>query len=136
MTAVEVMSCGKTAPEVIETLMQVLPRFGLDPYHVKVESTGFIFNRIWAAIKRESLAVVSEGVSTPADIDAIYRNVFGTTFGPFQLMDQVGLDVVLDIEENYATERPGIPQGPRRVLRDYIAQGRLGKKSGRGFYDY
>lgn len=136
MTAVEVMSCGKTAPEVIETLMQVLPRFGLDPYHVKVESTGFIFNRIWAAIKRESLAVVAEGVSTPADIDAIYRNVFGTTFGPFQLMDQVGLDVVLDIEENYATERPGIPQGPRQVLREYIAQGRLGKKSGRGFYDY
>jgi 3-hydroxybutyryl-CoA dehydrogenase len=48
----------------------------------------------------------------------------------------VGLDVVLDIEEHYAEVRRGLPEGPRRLLRKYIDEGRLGVKSGRGFYDY
>ena len=51
-------------------------------------------------------------------------------------MDRVGLDVVLDIEEHYASIRPGIPEGPRRLLRDQIEQGYLGVKSGRGFYEH
>jgi len=52
-------------------------------------------------------------------------------------MDQVGLDVVLDIEEHYAEIREGIPEGPRTLLREYLEHGRLGVKSGQGFYsDY
>src|SRR5215470_19937716 len=62
---VEVMSCGKTTDEVIARLFERLPAYGLVPFHVLKESVGFIYNRIWAAIKRESLAVVAEGVSTP-----------------------------------------------------------------------
>jgi 3-hydroxybutyryl-CoA dehydrogenase len=135
-TVVEIMSCGRTDPAVIRTLMEMAPLVGLEPYLVRRESVGFIFNRIWAAIKRESLAVVAEGVSTPEEIDAIYSRMFGVAAGPFRLMDTVGLDVVLDIEENYADVREGIPQGPRDLLRDYIGRGRLGRKAGRGFYDY
>ena len=53
------------------------------------------------------------------------------------MMDQVGLDVVLDIEDHYAAIRDGIPDGPRTLLQQYIERGRLGVKSGRGFYaDY
>ena len=55
--------------------------------------------------------------------------------GPFRMMDQVGLDVVLDIEEHYCAEHPEYPEGPCRLLRTYIQQGRLGVKSGAGFYD-
>jgi 3-hydroxybutyryl-CoA dehydrogenase len=51
-------------------------------------------------------------------------------------MDRVGLDVVLAIEEHYADVRDGIPEGPRKLLREYTNQGRLGVKTGRGFYDY
>jgi 3-hydroxybutyryl-CoA dehydrogenase len=51
-------------------------------------------------------------------------------------MDRIGLDVVLAIEEHYATVRDGIPQGPRKLLHEYIDQGRLGVKSGSGFYEY
>jgi 3-hydroxybutyryl-CoA dehydrogenase len=51
-------------------------------------------------------------------------------------MDRVGLDVVLAIEEHYAAVRYGIPEGPRKLLREYIDQGRLGVKTERGFYDY
>jgi 3-hydroxybutyryl-CoA dehydrogenase len=63
VNVVEVMSCGKTTDEVIARLFERLPAYGLLPFHVLKESVGFIFKRIWAAIKRESLAVVAEGVS-------------------------------------------------------------------------
>lgn len=135
-TAVEVMSCGQTDPAVIRLLLDVLPSYGLRPFEVRRESTGFIYNRIWAAIKRESLAVVEEGVATPEEVDELFGLNLGTTRGPFARMDAVGLDVVLDIEEHYAAERPGLPEGPRRLLREMIADGQLGEKSGRGFYDH
>jgi 3-hydroxybutyryl-CoA dehydrogenase len=132
---VELMSCGRTDPAIIDALMERLPRYGLSPYYVRRESVGFIFNRVWAAIKREALMVVEEGVSTPDEFDRIWREVFRTQAAPFRLMDQVGLDVALAIEEHYAEIRDGIPQGPRDLLRSYVEEGRLGVKSGRGFYD-
>jgi len=124
--AVEVMSCGQTDPAAIELIMTMLARYGLQPFHVRKESTGFIYNRVWAAIKREALAVVEDGVADPEDVDRLFRSLHGAEIGPFQLMDRVGLDVVLDIEEHYASEREGIPEGPRRLLRRMIADGKLG----------
>jgi 3-hydroxybutyryl-CoA dehydrogenase len=136
VNVVEVMSCGKTTDEVIARLFERLPVYGFVPFHVLKESVGFIYNRIWAAIKRESLAVVAEGVSTPQVVDQLFQSVLGS-LGPFRRMDKVGLDVVLDIEEHYAAIRPGIPAEPRQLLKRYIEQGRLGIKSGKGFYsDY
>jgi 3-hydroxybutyryl-CoA dehydrogenase len=57
---VELMSCGATDQAVIDGLMELLPRYGLSPFEVHAESVGFIFDRIWAAIKRESLMVVAD----------------------------------------------------------------------------
>jgi 3-hydroxybutyryl-CoA dehydrogenase len=134
--AVELMSCGYTDPAVIEALKKTLPAFGgLVPFVVLKESVGFIFNRVWAAIKRECLNVVATGVSTPQDVDAIFRVNSGSPVGPFKEMDLVGLDVVLAIEEHYARLDPSLPAGPRELLRKYIAAGKLGVKSGSGFYD-
>jgi 3-hydroxybutyryl-CoA dehydrogenase len=135
LNAVELMSCGKTDPAVIEALTAMLPAYGLAPFHVRRESDGFIFNRIWASIKRECLMVVEEGVSTPEDVDEMWRIFTRPGIPPFRLMDRVGLDVVLAIEEHYAAVRTGVPEGPRTLLRQYIDEGRLGEKSGRGFYD-
>ncbi|HME79186.1 MAG TPA: 3-hydroxyacyl-CoA dehydrogenase NAD-binding domain-containing protein [Mycobacterium sp.] len=132
--AVDIMSCGQTDRDVIYFVKATLPQFGLYPFEARKESTGFIFNRVWAAVKRESLEVVAEGVSTPQDVDQMFQLNTGSA-GPFRMMDQVGLDVVLDIEEHYCTEHPEYPEGPRRLLRTYIQQGRLGVKSGAGFYD-
>ena len=132
--AVDVMSCGQTDRNVIDFVEATLPQFGLYPFEARKESTGFIFNRIWAAVKRESLEVVAEGVSTPQHVDQMFQLNTGSS-GPFRMMDQVGLDVVLDIEEHYCAEHPEYPEGPRRLLRTYIQQGRLGVKSGIGFYD-
>ena len=98
ITPVELMSCGQTDPVVIQLLVDVLPGYGLTPYVVQRESMGFIFNRIWAAIKRETLAVAAEGVASAEVVDAIYNQATGSQPGPFRLMDALGLDVVLSIE--------------------------------------
>ncbi|GII97880.1 3-hydroxybutyryl-CoA dehydrogenase [Sediminihabitans luteus] len=134
--AVDLMSDGETAPEVMELLKQELPAYGVFPFEARRESTGFIFNRFWAAMKREALAIIEEGVSTPEEFDQMFSINLGVPFGVFRLMDQVGLDVVLDIENHYADENPHLPEGPRRLLHEYVDAGNLGVKSGSGFYDY
>ncbi|MFJ8543299.1 3-hydroxyacyl-CoA dehydrogenase family protein [Streptomyces sp. NPDC093586] len=134
--AVDLMSSGHTDRAVMDLLLEVLPRYGVFPFEARRESTGFIFNRIWAAIKRESLAVVAEGVSTPEDVDSMWEINTGLKGGPFRAMDQVGLDVVLDIEKHYAAENPNLPTGPRELLKRYVDAGHLGVKTGRGFYTY
>ena len=135
LNAVELMSCGATDEGIFDALMAKFPQYGLVPFRVLKESDGFIFNRVWAAVKRECLMVLDEGVATPEDVDEMWRIFTSAGVPPFRLMDRVGLDVVLAIEEHYASVRDGLPEGPRRLLREYIDQGRLGVKSGRGFYD-
>ena len=136
LNSVELMSCGETDEGVIEALMEKIPQYGLVPFHVRRESDGFVFNRIWAAIKRECLMVVEEGVAPPEDVDRMWEIFTSAGVPPFRLMDRVGFDVVLAIEEHYAAVREGVPEGPRRLLHEYVDRGRLGTKSGSGFYDY
>jgi 3-hydroxybutyryl-CoA dehydrogenase len=135
LNSVELMSSGKTDEALIDALMAKIPHYGLRPFRVLRESDGFIFNRVWAAIKRECLMVIAEGVATPEDVDGMWTIFTRPGIPPFRLMDRVGLDVVLNIEEHYAAVRPGLPEAPRTLLHEYIDQGRLGVKSGRGFYD-
>ncbi|WP_232069237.1 3-hydroxyacyl-CoA dehydrogenase family protein [Mycobacterium saskatchewanense] len=134
-SAVDIMSCGQTERSVMDFVKETLPLFGIYPFEAHKESIGFIFNRVWAAIKRECLELVAEGVSTPHDVDRMFQINTGMPGGPFRMMDQVGLDVVLDIEKHYEAEHPEYPRGPRQLLEGYIADGRLGVKTGAGFYD-
>ena len=134
--AVDLMSDGETDRGLLDTLLTVLPEFGVYPFEARRESTGFIFNRVWAALRRECLAVVAEGVARPEDVDGMFKVNWGLPAGPFQLMDQVGLDVVLDIENNYAQEFPHLPQSVRDLLHTYVDAGKLGAKTGEGFYKY
>jgi 3-hydroxybutyryl-CoA dehydrogenase len=136
LNAVELMSCGATDEAVIDALMTKFPQYGLVPFRVRRESDGFIFNRIWAAIKRECLMVVEEGVAEPKDVDGMWTIFTAAGIPPFRLMDRVGLDVVLSIEEHYASVRPGLPEGPRELLHKLVDEGKLGVKSGSGFYQY
>ncbi|KAL2062796.1 hypothetical protein VTL71DRAFT_5868 [Oculimacula yallundae] len=134
--AIEIMGSNITRPEIITRLMDECRSHGFEPFHVKKESNGYIYNRIWAAIKREALFVAAEGVATPAEIDAIYKSVLKTPKGPFEQMDTVGLDVVKDIEEHYAEKRLSLPEEPRDLLARMIQDGKLGVKTGKGFYIY
>ena len=136
VNAVDVMSDGETDRGLLDTLLTVLPEFGVHPFEARRECTGFIFNRIWAAIKREALAVVAEGVARPEDVDGMFKVNLGTPAGPFQMMDLVGLDVALDIENHYCEEFPHLPTKSRDLLQSYVDAGKLGLKSGEGFYAY
>lgn len=132
---VELVTDGQTDERIFETLSEELPKHGFVTAVARKESVGFIINRVWAAIKRESLAVVAEGVSTPAEFDKIWvASRFGNV-GVFRAIDHVGLDVALDIEENYIKHFPYIPTKSRDLLKKYVDAGKLGVKSGEGFYD-
>lgn len=133
--AVELMSCGMTEPALLDRLAAFFRACGLEPFIARAESTGLIFNRIWRAVKRESLRVVEEGIATPEEVDRLWEIVMGTErMGPFARMDRVGLDVVLDIERTYWSESGDPGDQPPRLLEALVAQGRLGTKTGQGFY--
>ena len=106
VNALDLMSDGETDRGLLDTLLAVLPEFGVYPFEARQECTGFIFNRVWAAIKRESLAVVAEGVARPEDVDGMYKLNLGAPAGPFQMMDLVGLDVAARHREPL---RRGVP---------------------------
>jgi 3-hydroxybutyryl-CoA dehydrogenase len=135
-SGVEIMSCGMTDPELMARVHRFLRGHGLVPVMVEGESTGFLYNRIWRAVKRESLRAVAQGHGEPIDIDRLYCLATGARIGPFALMDQVGLDVVLDIERHYARESGDPNDEPPEFLVEMVREGRLGRKSGSGFYEY
>ncbi|MGH2562298.1 MAG: 3-hydroxyacyl-CoA dehydrogenase family protein [Thermomicrobiales bacterium] len=130
----ELMSCGQTSDEVMETVRRLGESLGLVTAVVHGQSKGFIINRIWRAVKRESLRVVDEGVADPEDIDRLWMMFFETTHAPFGIMDMVGLDVVADIEASYQAVTRDPTDTPSPTLHRLIADGKLGEKSGEGFY--
>jgi 3-hydroxybutyryl-CoA dehydrogenase len=136
INGVDLMSDGETDRGLLDTLLTLLPEFGVHPFEARKECTGFIFNRVWAAIKRESLAVVAEGVARPEDVDGLFKINFGVPAGPFQMMDLVGLDVALDVENHYCDEFEHLPKKSRDLLQSYVDAGKLGIKTGEGFYPY
>ncbi len=132
----ELMTCGETSDETLETAYDFGVSLGLVTAIVNGESKGFIINRIWRAVKRESLAVVDAGVATPEDVDRLWMMFFQTEYAPFGIMDMVGLDVVSDIETSYQLVSQDPTDTPSTSLARMIAAGELGEKSGKGFYQH
>ena len=132
----EVMSNGQTSPEVIATAKAFGDSLGLATIVVRKDSKGFVINRIWRAIKRESLRVADEGVADPEDIDRLFMIFFQTDEAPFALMDSVGLNVVEDIESTYQAVTQDPTDTRSTILHEKVSRGELGKKSGAGFYTY
>jgi len=133
----ELMTDGHTDDRIFDLLTDELAKYGFVVAAAREESVGFIINRVWAAIKREALAVVAEGVSTPADFDRLWVASGLGNVGVFRAMDKVGLDVALAIENNYLNKFPYLPTTSRDLLKSYVDRGKLGAKSGEGFYsDY
>jgi 3-hydroxybutyryl-CoA dehydrogenase len=132
----EIMGGTYTSDEAVEKATEFSRSIGVTPLMVQKESTGFIFNRVWRAVKRECLRVVDEGVASFEDVDRAWMSLYGTNAGPFGLMDRVGLDVVRDIEMVYYEESGDPRDLPPKVLLERIERGELGVKSGKGFYSY
>lgn len=132
----ELMTCGETSDEVLRAAYDFGVSLGLVTAIVNGESKGFIINRIWRAVKRESLRVVDEGAATPEDVDRLWMMFFQTEYAPFGIMDMVGLDVVSDIETSYQLVTLDPTDTPSPTLARKIANGELGEKSGKGFYEH
>jgi 3-hydroxybutyryl-CoA dehydrogenase len=133
---VEVMGHPGTAPQTMEAILGFVRRLGLVPIRVRREIMGYAVNRIWRAIKKETLFLVDGAYATPEDIDRGWMLEWDASMGPCGLMDKVGLDVVRDIEMMYYRESGSPSDRPPPVLDDMIEAGKLGVKTGEGFYTY
>ncbi len=133
---VELMRGSSTSDEVMDKAQGFCRSIGLYPLMVLRESTGFIFNRVWRAVKKECLRVVDQGVASFEDVDRAWMSLYDTAMGPFGMMDRVGLDVVRDIEMVYYEESGDPSDAPPGILLRKIERGELGVKTGRGFYGY
>lgn len=132
----ELMTCGATSESTMRSAYDFGVSLGLVTAIVNGESKGFIINRIWRAVKRESLAVVDAGAASPEDVDRLWMMFFQTQYAPFGIMDMVGLDVVSDIETSYQLVSRDPTDTPSPTLASKIAAGELGEKSGKGFYEH
>jgi 3-hydroxybutyryl-CoA dehydrogenase len=133
---VDIAGGTATSKETIDTLQAWTRSIGCLPLLVKKECMGFVFNRVWRAVKRESLASWGNDNADYKDIDRAWMIWSGMPVGPFAMMDSVGLDVVYDIEMQYYLDSGDIKDRPPDALKAMIDRGELGIKSGKGFYDW
>ncbi|KAE8385276.1 hypothetical protein BDV23DRAFT_190920 [Aspergillus alliaceus] len=131
---VELMTDGYTDEGVFPFMVERSREAATLPYVARKQSTGFIFNRLWAAVKREVLTILAEGVSVPEEIDSMWVEMFIKPRNlPCRTMDQVGLDTVAFIESHYVQER-GLPSEKTvdYLKKYYLDDGKLGNKSPKG----
>jgi 3-hydroxybutyryl-CoA dehydrogenase len=134
MKLLEVVRALDTDDETITAAADVGRRMGKDVVVIK-ESPGFITSRINAMIGNEAFYMLQEGIASAADIDKALKLGLNHPMGPFELVDLVGLDTRLHILE-YLHKTMGEKYRPSPLLVQYVRAGRLGKKSGRGVYEY
>jgi 3-hydroxybutyryl-CoA dehydrogenase len=134
MKLLEIVRGLETSDEVVETCREVGRRMGKEVVVLR-DSPGFVTSRINALIGNEAFAMLEAGIATAEDIDKAVKLGLNHPMGPFELVDLVGLDVRLSILE-YLHQTLGEKYRPNTLLRQYVKAGRLGRKSGRGVYDY
>jgi 3-hydroxybutyryl-CoA dehydrogenase len=134
MKLLEVVRALETDEDTLATAVEVGKRMGKEVVVIK-ESPGFITSRINAMIGNEAFYMLQEGIASPADIDKALKLGLNHPMGPFELVDLVGLDTRLSILE-YLQKSLGEKYRPAPLLVQYVKAGRLGRKSGRGVYEY
>jgi 3-hydroxybutyryl-CoA dehydrogenase len=132
MKLVEVVRHDRSSDAAIALAVALAEKMGKTPITV-TDSPGFASSRLGLVIGLEAMRMVEQGVASPADIDTAMKLGYGHPMGPLELTDLVGLDVRLGIAE-YLAQAIGPNFEPPAVLRDKVADGKLGKKSGEGFY--
>ena len=136
MKCVEVVRHAGTSHATIETTLELARRLGKEPVLINREIPGFIANRLMGAIQREALALAEAGIASIADIDTTARSALGHPMGPFQLMDMVGLDVIDFIARATHAETGDPADASHATVAGLVAAGKLGRKTGDGFYAY
>lgn len=136
MKLVEVVRGLATSDQTVAAAMEFVRSLDKEAVIVNRDSAGFIVNRINGMAFLEALRLLERGIATVQDIDKAIRLGLGYTLGPFELMDLIGLDIVLNARLGIYEETRDPNHYPPVVLRRMVKAGRLGRKSGNGFYDY
>jgi 3-hydroxybutyryl-CoA dehydrogenase len=134
----DIVGCEQTSIEVLNQLVKLADRVGQYPLLLRHEHPGYVFNWLLQAVLKAALELVAQDVVDASDVDRSWKSVTGMTIGPFGLMDQIGLDVIDQVLSNarWAPPNPTTDQQLLKIIRPLIQQGKLGIKSGAGFYNY
>ena len=135
MALVEIIRGLQTSDATHDAVKDLAVRLGKTPITVK-NAPGFVVNRILVPMINEAFFVLAEGLATPEDIDAGMKLGCNHPIGPLALADMVGLDVCLAVMEVYLEQFGDSKYRPCPLLREYVAAGRLGRKTGVGVYSY
>jgi 3-hydroxybutyryl-CoA dehydrogenase len=135
MRLLEVVRGPGTEEAVVEASLAFARRIGKEPI-VVTDTPGFASSRLGVVLGLEAIRMVEQEVASPADIDRAMELGYNHPMGPLRLTDVVGLDVRLGIAEYLHSTLGGEQYRPPELLRRMVREGRLGRKSGRGFYDW
>jgi 3-hydroxybutyryl-CoA dehydrogenase len=136
MKCVEVVRHAGTSQATVDTTLELARRLGKEPVLIHREIPGFIANRLMGALQKEALALAAAGIASREDIDTTARTALGHPMGPFELMDLVGLDVIDFIAQATFAETGEEADRPDPQVAALVAEGKLGRKTGQGFYAY
>jgi 3-hydroxybutyryl-CoA dehydrogenase len=136
MKLVEVIQGPHTSDETTRRTIELARALGKTPVLLKKECYGFVVNRIMLALEREAFRLVEEGVATPEDIDVAVESGLGHPMGPFRLADLIGVDLFYDVLLERAEEAGGGIEDLPRFIREMYESGKLGQRTGSGFYEY
>jgi 3-hydroxybutyryl-CoA dehydrogenase len=136
MKLVEIVAAERSSEQALAAATEVGERMGRTPIRAK-DSPGFVANRLARPFSLESLRILGDGVADAATIDRIVRLGGGFRMGPFELLDLIGLDVNLEIARSFYAQGGKVERWrPSPIQEQLVTEGRLGRKSGHGYYDY
>jgi 3-hydroxybutyryl-CoA dehydrogenase len=135
MKLVEIVRGLQTSDETFGAAHELAERLGKEPVEVR-DSPGFVSNRVLLPMINEAVYCVMEGVAGPEEVDTVMKLGMNHPMGPLALADLIGLDTCLHIMEVLHEGFGDTKYRPCPLLRRYVAAGRLGRKSGKGFYEY
>ena len=136
MGLVEVIKGEKTSEDVFNQGLEFVKSLGKTPVKVHKDIPGFVMNRIFGAAFRECVDLVADGIASPEDIDVGMRLGYGWNIGPFEIADNAGLDTFARVGETMLALGEDHLVAKSDLIKKMVAEGRLGKKVGQGFYRY
>jgi 3-hydroxybutyryl-CoA dehydrogenase len=136
MGLVEVVKGEKTSPEIFERGVTFVQSLGKTPVRVQRDIPGFVMNRIFSAALREAVDLVDQRIVSPQDVDVGMRLGYGWNAGPFEIADNAGLDTCARVGQSMRALGAGHLAPSSNLIERMVGEGRLGRKTGKGFYRY